>query len=72
MNLRAGWGLKYLLLFTCYFLLPRHKSHINVRTGKLKITQISKSRVKIVNLATSATTTYISHKRSKLLTKYHT
>ena len=67
MNLRAGSGLKYLLL-----LQPRHKSHINVRTGKLKITQISKSRVKIVNLATSATTTYISHKRSKLLTKYHT
>ena len=61
MNLKAGWGLKYLLL-----LLPRYKSHINVRTGKVNIAHISKSRVGIVNLVTSATTPNVSHKGSKM------
>ena len=60
MNLRTGLGIKYQLLF-----LPRHKSRINVRTGKLNITHKSNSRVWIVNLATFATTTYISYKRDK-------
>ena len=50
MNLRPGRRLKYLLL-----LLPRHTTELNVRTSKLKFTHKSKSRVEIVNLATSAT-----------------
>ena len=66
MNLRTWWGLKYLLL-----LLPRHKSHINVLL-LLPITHESKSGVEVVNTATFATTTYISHKRNKVYTNYHT
>ena len=59
MNLRAGWGLKYLLL-----LLPRHKSHINVLL-LLPITHESKSGVGALNPATFATMRYMSHKRNK-------
>ena len=53
MNLKTGWGLKYLLL-----LLPRHTTQINVKTGKLKFTHQGKGGVGVEKPATFATTTF--------------